>query len=138
MKSMTGYGYSAVSREDLFLEVEIKSYNNRYLDIYHNIHSALSAFEAEIDDEIKKVASRGKIEITVRLKQLVNNGEIVVDTSLLDRYDEAFRKISDHVGHEVSLSAGDCLNVEGLITYVSGKDPEASLYQILNLSFPSP
>ncbi|MGN0907357.1 MAG: YicC family protein, partial [Bullifex sp.] len=124
MKSMTGYGYGAVSREDLFLEVEIKSYNNRYLDIYHNIHSALSSFEAEIDEEIKKVASRGKIEITVRLKQLVNNGEIVVDTSLLDKYDEAFKIISDHVGHEVSLSAGDCLNAEGLISYVSEKDPE--------------
>ncbi len=124
MNSMTGYGYGAVSNADLFLEAEIKSYNNRYLDIYHNINSALSAFEAEIDSEIKKVASRGKIEIAVRLKTLSNNGEIVVDTLLLDKYSEAFRKISSHLGREITMSGSDCLEAEGLITYVSEKDPE--------------
>ena len=125
MKSMTGYGYGAVSGEDLFLEAEIKSYNNRYLEIYHNINSALSAFEAEIDDAIRKVASRGKVEISVRMKQLVNQGQIVVDTALLDKYTEAFRTISEHVGREVTLSGSDCLAAEGLISYVSEKNPEA-------------
>ena len=125
MKSMTGYGYGAVSGEDLFLEAEIKSYNNRYLEIYHNINSALSAFEAEIDGAIRKVASRGKVEISVRMKQLVNQGQIVVDTAILEKYTEAFRTISEHVGREVTLSGSDCLAAEGLITYVSEKNPEA-------------
>ena len=52
MKSMTAYGYSSYSSDEFFLEVEIKSYNNRYLDIYHNINSNLASFEEEIDKRI--------------------------------------------------------------------------------------
>ena len=59
------------------------------------------------------------------MKQLVNQGQIVVDTALLEKYTEAFRTISEHVGREVTLSGSDCLAAEGLITYVSEKNPEA-------------
>ena len=43
MKSMTGYGHSIYKSSDYILEVEIKSYNNRYLDISHTINPLLSS-----------------------------------------------------------------------------------------------
>ncbi|MBO5691148.1 MAG: YicC family protein, partial [Spirochaetaceae bacterium] len=33
MNSMTGYGYEELVEEKLFLSVEIKSYNSRFLDL---------------------------------------------------------------------------------------------------------
>lgn len=124
MKSMTGYGYSSYSSEEFFLEVEIKSYNNRYLDIYHNINSNFSAFESEIDDLIKKSATRGKVDISIKLKTLKNEGDLVVDEDLLKKYNDAFEKISLSSNSKISLSSSDYLNIEGLMTLVQKKDPE--------------
>ncbi|MDD7271483.1 MAG: YicC family protein [Spirochaetales bacterium] len=124
MKSMTAYGYSSYSSDEFFLEVEIKSYNNRYLDIYHNINSNLASFEEEIDQRIKEVAERGKVEISVKLKTLKNDGQLVVDKDLLQKYEDAFSSISNISGKSVSLSASDYLSIEGLMTYVQEKNPE--------------
>lgn len=124
MKSMTAYGYSSYSSDEFFLEVEIKSYNNRYLDIYHNINSNLASFEEEIDQRIKNVAERGKVEISVKLKTLKNDGQLVVDKDLLKKYEDAFSSISNISGKSVSLSASDYLSIEGLMTYVQEKNPE--------------
>lgn len=124
MKSMTAYGYSSYSADEFFLEVEIKSYNNRYLDIYHNINSNLASFEEEIDQRIKSVAERGKVEISVKLKTLKNDGQLVVDKDLLRKYEDAFSNISNISGKCVSLSASDYLSIEGLMTYVQEKNPE--------------
>lgn len=121
---MTAYGYSSYSSDEFFLEVEIKSYNNRYLDIYHNINSNLASFEEEIDQRIKEVAERGKVEISVKLKTLKNDGQLVVDKDLLQKYEDAFSSISNISGKSVSLSASDYLSIEGLMTYVQEKNPE--------------
>ena len=68
MKSMTGYGHASHVEDEYQLEVEIKSYNNRYLDIYVNLNPVLSPFEAYVTSRVKEVASRGKVEVAVRLK----------------------------------------------------------------------
>ena len=132
MKSMTAYGYSSYSADEFFLEVEIKSYNNRYLDIYHNINSNLASFEEEIDNRIKNVAERGKVEISVKLKTLKNDGNLVVDKDLLKKYEDAFSSISNISGKSVSLSASDYLSIEGLMTYVQEKNPETYREALFN------
>lgn len=132
MKSMTAYGYSSYSSDEFFLEVEIKSYNNRYLDIYHNINSNLASFEEEIDQRIKEVAERGKVEISVKLKTLKNDGQLVVDKDLLQKYEDAFSNISNISGKSVSLSASDYLSIEGLMTYVQEKNPETYREALFN------
>ena len=42
MNSMTGYGYQEATEDGVFLSVEIKSYNSRYLDLAVNLPSSLS------------------------------------------------------------------------------------------------
>ena len=135
MKSMTGYGYSFYSSDEYFLEVEIKSYNNRYLDIYHNINSNLTAFEAEVDECIKKYATRGKVDISIKLKTLKNDGDLVLDEALLEKYNDAFNSISKRTGKDISLASSDYLALEGLMTLVQKRDPEyyrESLFETLN------
>ena len=68
MKSMTGYGSGSFKNECYSVEIEIKSYNNRYLEINHNIHPMLSSYENYVDNEIKKIASRGHLDLFIRFK----------------------------------------------------------------------
>ena len=49
MDSMTGYGSSERLTEEYFLSVEMKSYNNRYLDLSTSLPSILGQFEIPIN-----------------------------------------------------------------------------------------
>ena len=69
MTSMTGYGSATVTTDEFQLEVEVKSYNNRYLDIDHTMPYYLASYEMDIDRRIGEVARRGHIELAVRVKQ---------------------------------------------------------------------
>ena len=89
MKSMTGYGHSVYQREDYIIECEMKGYNNRYLDIVHNISQALSEYEGFIDERIKEKARRGRVEVSVRLHVLRSSVELSVDEGLVKAYCEA-------------------------------------------------
>ena len=121
---MTGYGYMSQSNENFSLEVEIKSYNNRYLDIQHNISNILNPFEAMIDEKISKVASRGKVEVSCRLKVLETNVKVNVDREAVKMYADAFSEIEKITGYPVSLSASDLLSIEGLVTSTSERNSE--------------
>ncbi len=124
MKSMTGYGYGVFKGEEYTVEIEIKSYNNRYLEIFHNINQLLSSFENYIDSEIKKVASRGHLEVSVKLKVLRTNETLVLDHLLLNEYMNVFREIEKATGKTPSFS--DYSSIEGMI--VSDRNTDQSVY----------
>jgi uncharacterized protein YicC (UPF0701 family) len=48
MKSMTGYAYREFSNAGITVSVEIKSYNNRFLDLQIHLPPWLSVLEPEI------------------------------------------------------------------------------------------
>ena len=115
MKSMTGYGHSIYKSSDYILEVEIKSYNNRYLDISHTINPLLSSYETYIDDEIKKTVSRGHLDVSLKLKTLSMPSELVLDENLLTQYKNSIERISTLTGAALP-DAGFYTTLEGVIS----------------------
>ena len=115
MKSMTGYGHSIYKSSDYILEVEIKSYNNRYLDISHTINPLLSSYETYVDDEIKKTVSRGHLDVSLKLKTLSMPSELVLDENLLTQYKNSIERISTLTG-AVLPDAGFYTTLEGVIS----------------------
>ena len=65
MKSMTGFGNALISRDNIDLELEIKSINARFLDLRIFLPRELSFYETEIRRQIIKSISRGAIEVRV-------------------------------------------------------------------------
>lgn len=134
MKSMTGYGSFEEMNEQFQLSVELKSYNSRYLDINHNIPFFLSPFEMEIDEAIKQFATRGHVEVNVRVKSFVSDMEIVVDKLAVQRYSEAFSQIAAISGKALKPELSDFLGSEGVLTSFRQGDSEiyrASLFSTL-------
>ena len=115
MKSMTGYGHSIYKSSDYILEVEIKSYNNRYLDISHTINPLLSSYETYVDDEIKKTVSRGHLDVSLKLKTLSMPSELVLDENLLTQYKNFIERISTLTGAALP-DAGFYTTLEGVIS----------------------
>ncbi|MDD3902902.1 MAG: YicC/YloC family endoribonuclease [Sphaerochaeta sp.] len=124
MKSMTGYGSAEVMTEQFQLSVEVKSYNNRYLDINHNIPFFLAPFEMEIDKAISQVASRGHVEVNVRVKSLVSDIEIAIDPLAVKRYTDAFAQIANLSGKALKPQLSDYLTSEGVLTSIRQSDSE--------------
>jgi len=63
--SMTGIGLSTIRKSKISLSVEIRTVNNRFLDISCKLPSLLVPFEQKIKDLVKTKLSRGKIHLSV-------------------------------------------------------------------------
>ncbi|HEV8369450.1 MAG TPA: YicC/YloC family endoribonuclease [Pyrinomonadaceae bacterium] len=69
MKSMTGYGKGTVNGDDFSVSVDLKTVNNRFLDIHLRVGAELSALEASIKRRISSRLSRGRVDVTVSLER---------------------------------------------------------------------
>lgn len=124
MKSMTGYGAAETLTDSFQLTVEIKSYNNRYLDIINTMPYYLSSFEAEIKNSVKKVAKRGHVEVSIRMKMLKSNVKVIVDKDLTEHYSQAFAQIISASNNEITPKLSDYLAIDGLLSTVNDSDVE--------------
>lgn len=125
MKSMTGYGYHEIQTEQFQISVEVKSYNNRFLDIVHNIPYYLAPFEIEIDERVKQHAGRGHVEVSVRVKQLASDMQVVVDDQAVLRYKAAYDEIARVIGMDAPVyDLSDFAQAEGVMTSIRQNDAE--------------
>jgi uncharacterized protein (TIGR00255 family) len=69
MKSMTGFGRGTVSGDDFSVAVEIKTVNNRYLDIHLRLTQDLSPLETTIRRRIGARLSRGRVDLTINFER---------------------------------------------------------------------
>jgi uncharacterized protein (TIGR00255 family) len=89
MKSMTGYAYNEVSSEQISFSVEIKSYNSRYLDLEVYLPPYLSRIENHFRRLAEEKIRRGKVEISIKIKQLQQNMSVAVDLNAAKAYRDA-------------------------------------------------
>lgn len=69
-KSMTGYGRASAQEESWTLSWEIRSLNNRHLDLKWKIPPTLYAHQKTWENEVRAVANRGGVELFLGLKIL--------------------------------------------------------------------
>lgn len=70
MKSMTGYGKGMVAGDDFSVSVDLKTVNNRFLDIHLRVGSELAALEPSIKKRINSRLSRGRVDVTVSMERV--------------------------------------------------------------------
>ena len=63
--SMTGFGRSEITEGERKYIVELKSVNNRYLDINIKMPKKFNAFESAIRAELKNFMKRGKVDVFI-------------------------------------------------------------------------
>ncbi|MCD8381212.1 MAG: YicC family protein [Lachnospiraceae bacterium] len=68
IRSMTGFGRCEVLAGSRKYTVEIKSVNHKYLDVSVKLPRKLTFLEIPIRNELKKYASRGKVDIFISME----------------------------------------------------------------------
>jgi uncharacterized protein (TIGR00255 family) len=69
MKSMTGYGKGSVNGEDFSVSVDLKTVNNRFLDVHLRVGTELSSLEPSIKRRISSRLSRGRVDVTISMER---------------------------------------------------------------------
>jgi len=124
MISMTGYSYREYQDERVNLALELKSYNNRYLDIVVNAPPFLSPLEPAMRNYLKSIIVRGRVEISLRVKELEEDLEVHIDQSAATQYAAALRRLAETVGLQEEPRLSHFLRLEGVIKPVKNRDLE--------------
>jgi uncharacterized protein (TIGR00255 family) len=96
MKSMTGFGRGKVSIENFSVTVDIKTVNNRFLDVSLRLPSELQPIEADLKRLITDRLSRGRVDVNLNYERSevivyeINRPLIAGYLSALNELKEAF------------------------------------------------
>lgn len=105
IKSMTGYGGAKGSAEGLSVSIELKSVNNRYLDVSVKLPRTLLFAEEPIKAAVGRHISRGKVDVFVTVDAAASDDiEVRVNEPLLRGYIEALNAAAEKYGLQNDLT----------------------------------
>lgn len=112
---MTGFGRGSASGEDFTVGVEIKTVNNRYLDIHLRLSQELSAVEMSVRRRVGARLSRGRVDVTINFERK-GATTYEVNRALIAGYVKALREIQQQFGLVGEIDVNSLARVPGALT----------------------
>ena len=111
--SMTGFGKSEKTNNSFTISVEVKSLNNRYIEVVTKIPYYINQFDKEIIDITKKKCLRGKIILNINI---INNkhNSLVLNKDKLKSILSMAEDIKRNSKIESNLSLSDIISMPDL------------------------
>jgi len=123
-RSMTGFGRAEIKNSRFEITVEIRSLNNRFLDIGLKLPKSLNTFEYILKGLTKKKILRGKLTAVVNFKNLVlENGDLHLNHDTVQFYHQLLEKIKAQTGIKDEITLDHLLQFKELI------EPEEAVFQ---------
>jgi uncharacterized protein (TIGR00255 family) len=97
LKSMTGYGQGSASGENFTVTVDIRSVNNRNLDIHWRAPQDLASLEIPLKKQVQAAVTRGRVDVTVGFSQTADTA-YELNRPLIRGYLEALGTMRDEFG----------------------------------------
>ena len=92
MKSMTGFGRGSASGENFSVSIDLKTVNNRFLDVHLRVGPELAGVESMIRRRVGEHLSRGRVDVNINLDRS-NEVTYEVNRSLIAGFIEAMRTV---------------------------------------------
>jgi uncharacterized protein (TIGR00255 family) len=112
---MTGYAYKEQTSGDITVSVEIKSYNSRFLDLSVNLPYWLSRIENQLREYASNRILRGKVELSVKLRERTANVTVSSDPEAAKAYMAAVTDIAHALGHTEKIPLSLIVGQEGVL-----------------------
>lgn len=133
MKSMTGYAYKEQQGTERSYTLEIKAYNNRYLDVSVGLPPFLNPLEPRIRERVSAQTRRGKVDVWIRVRELVSEPKVTVDTGAAEAYLGALQKLKEETSIAGEIRIEHLLSFEGVFSVEKSRDVEEMWKEILPL-----
>ncbi|MFB0972000.1 MAG: YicC family protein [Tissierellia bacterium] len=113
IKSMTGFGTHTIINDEFDIKVDIKSVNNRYLDVQIKGPKSLLF----LDDDLKKIITsstkRGKVDVFIDIKSKGNyDMNLEIDYILLDLYKNNLNNLIEYLEIDKNFQIFDLLSYD--------------------------
>lgn len=106
MRSMTGFGRGAVAEEGFAVTIELKTVNNRFLDVALRLSGELQSLESMLKRMIGNRLSRGRVDVSVQYDR-VEDVNYELNRPLIEGFLAAMKQMKD----EFNLDGEPDLNV---------------------------
>ena len=94
---MTGYGRGSAIGDDFSVSVDLKTVNNRFLDVHMRLGGELSSLEGQIKRRISSRLSRGRVDVTVTFER-TSQIAYELNRPLITGYVKALREMQQEFG----------------------------------------
>jgi uncharacterized protein (TIGR00255 family) len=122
--SMTGFGRAEFEVAGAGYQVELRSVNQRHLDLQVRLPRALARFEPDLRRRLQGKFARGKIELAVNGRPGSPTETLRIDAATAARYVEAARELSTRHGLGPTLDVGRLLALPGVARLAEPEVPE--------------
>lgn len=114
--SMTGYGSATVSNALGTLSADVKTVNNRFLDVHVRLPREFEKFSIPLRKIAEKIVRRGKVDIAIGWKRGEKAmPEITCQYDQAKKYYTLFAEMKRKLGIEGAISLDDIKNMHGVI-----------------------
>jgi uncharacterized protein (TIGR00255 family) len=118
IKSMTGFGRCENQNEDYSCKTEIRSVNNRYIDINTRFPKSMMTLDAAVKKLIKSRCSRGSFDLNISIERTNGNSSdqtLQPNLELADQYRQAFKKIKSSLELEGEIDINLLLSMKDVV-----------------------
>ena len=112
---MTGFGRGSASGDEFTVAVEIKTVNNRYLDIHLRLSQELSPLEMIIRKRVGARLSRGRVDLNINFER-TGATTYEVNRPLIAGYVSAMREIQQQFNLAGDIDVSSVARLPGALT----------------------
>ena len=112
---MTGFACKEWANENISVFIEIKGYNNRFLEINVNIPPLLNNIEPSVRQIISGLCKRGKIDAFIRIKEKDPPVEVCINTNAAKAYMNAFSNLACELGLDEKPALSLLIEMDGVL-----------------------
>ncbi|MFY9571272.1 MAG: YicC/YloC family endoribonuclease [Blastocatellia bacterium] len=99
IKSMTGFGQGSAEGDDFRVRVDIRSVNNRAIDVHTRLPQELSSLEVKLKKQVQAAVKRGRVDVNVSVEQL-KAAAFEINRPLVSGYLSALSELKREFGLE--------------------------------------
>lgn len=118
MKSMTGYGSceGKVGKGKVF--IELKSVNNRFLDLNFKLPYRMNPIESQFKKFLQNNILRGKVDIFLKeKKEIESSTQLNLNLNLVQQYKNCLEELSKKIGLKASSHLLEVVDLKDLIVF---------------------
>jgi len=133
IRSMTGYGRKEMGEAGTRFTIEIRSLNNRYLDIQVKAPRGLAALESRIKKTVQERFSRGRFDVFISKNNGPERaGRLTIDEMLASQYIGILRDLKARFGLAGDVDLAVAAGFRDIMTYTEDQEDSETVWQILS------
>lgn len=130
---MTGFGRGVTTTDQLQLTVEIRSVNHRFLEISTRFPKEWTEAEVLAKKILSTKVARGKLDVSVYVKELVPFGQVVkINWPLVNAYKEARDGLRQQIPLDDKWSMTEILQLDQALTLEIKELPKEEILSAVN------